>query len=188
LDLALGRGAHRIEAEQRAGRHDDPGTGLCREIDQIGLLQELADAHRHEDPAGPDRRLGDLTEHCRRGAFDHHVGAIGELVQTEHRHGPSEPGKPRLGLRDVARADRGEPEPRQATIEAAADRAADRAEAGKRDAELSALGHQPAQAVLRVRRTASRQPAYRRCRSGALIRGSKRRSQRQEPASASSEG
>ena len=26
-DLALGGGAHRIEPEQRAGRHDDPGTG-----------------------------------------------------------------------------------------------------------------------------------------------------------------
>jgi hypothetical protein len=84
-DLALGGRAHRIQAEQRARRHDDARAGPSGEVDQIRVLEQLASAHRDEDPPCADGRLGDVPEHRSRGTFHDDVGESSQFGERHHR-------------------------------------------------------------------------------------------------------
>ena len=64
LDLALGRGAHGVEPQQRARRHDDARARRLRALDEIEIVEQRADAQRHENAPGGDRRLGHGAEHA----------------------------------------------------------------------------------------------------------------------------
>ena len=84
-DRALGGGAHGIEAEQRAGGHDDARAGLPRAIDEVHVVDEHADGQRHEDAAAFDGRRGDGGELRRRQALDDDVGGLGEGGEIHER-------------------------------------------------------------------------------------------------------
>jgi hypothetical protein len=99
------------------------------------VLEELADACRHEDPARLDRRLRDLAEHGGRRALDHHLGVRAELRQRQHRHRPRQRhAGPRLVR--ITRAHRHQAQVRDALVQARGEHTADRAEAGEGDAKL----------------------------------------------------
>ena len=76
MDFTDCRGRHRVEADQRAGRHHDLAAILFGEIDQVLVLEQRACAEH-------DRRFALLqtaprsTEELGRRAFDDDVGDIG---------------------------------------------------------------------------------------------------------------
>ena len=82
-DLAFGRGPHRIEPEQRAGRHDDAGAGLAGALDERHVVDQRADRERHEDAPALDGRPGDGGEMLRGQAFDDDVGRVGKLGEAD---------------------------------------------------------------------------------------------------------
>ena len=73
-DLALGRGPDGVESEQRPGRHRDSSAVSRRELEQLRMLEQGADAQDDDLFAGTQKRLGDLGEQVRRRALDHQVG------------------------------------------------------------------------------------------------------------------
>ena len=82
-DAALGGGAHRIEAEQRAGRHDDAGAGLPRAVDQVHVVDELADGQRHEDAPALDGGARNAGEQRGRQALDDDVARFREGAEFD---------------------------------------------------------------------------------------------------------
>jgi hypothetical protein len=105
------------------------------------VLQQLADAGRHENPPGLDRGLGHLAEHRGRRAFDNHLGALGQLGQRQHRHLPGKRAHPLPRALPVARADGDQLQAGHAFVQALGQRAADRAKAGEGDAKQGLRGH-----------------------------------------------
>ncbi len=81
--LAFGGGAHRIEAEQRAGRHDDARARLARPVDQVHVVDEHADRQRHEDAPALDGGLGHGGELRGGQAFDDDVGRLGQRGEAD---------------------------------------------------------------------------------------------------------
>ena len=78
MDGAFGGGAHGIEPDQRAGRHQDARAGFLGPRHQIPVLQKLADGQRHEQLAALDGRCRHGAEQRRRQAFDHQVAGFGK--------------------------------------------------------------------------------------------------------------
>ena len=78
MNGAFGGGAHGVEAEQCAGRHDDAGSVLLGAFDQVAVVEELSNRERHEDAALVDSGDGDIAEQSRRQAFDDDVAVVGK--------------------------------------------------------------------------------------------------------------
>jgi len=79
------------------------------------MAQQRAHRQRQEDPAGGDRRPGDLGEHRCRGAFDDHPG---QLAQGRDRRRVLQRGQTLARAQRVARGDRYQPDARhRATID-----------------------------------------------------------------------
>ena len=94
-DGAFGGGAHRIEAEERAGRHQDARAGRLRPLHQIPIFQKLADRERHENLSRLDHRNRHLAKHLRRQAFDDDVARLRQRLGGDDRNAGA-------GLRQIA--------------------------------------------------------------------------------------
>ena len=78
MDFADGGRRHRIEADQRAGRHHDLPAVLPRQIDQVFVLEQRAGAeHDRGFSLFHERRHDRSQKFCRR-AFDDDIGDIGK--------------------------------------------------------------------------------------------------------------
>ena len=133
-DLALGRGTHRVEPEQRAGGEHDAGAGLLGPADQVAVHQQGRAAHRDQDSAGLDRAGGDFGEGRLGDAFDDYLGMPGEPGGRDRRDFGRDGGHLAPRPVEVSGRDRGQLEPVDAGGERAGDRQPDRAEPGDRDA------------------------------------------------------
>ena len=105
MDGAFGGGRYRIEADQRAGRHDDLATFRAGEIDQIGARQQRAGAQHHHLLAGVEHRPADLVEDRGRRAFDREIGVIGQFIERDQRNGNAFAIEPGLRLGAIPRRD-----------------------------------------------------------------------------------
>ena len=63
MNGALGCGSHGVEAEQRAGRHDDLAAMRPGEVDQMRPRQQRAGAQHHHALAGRQHRGADRLQH-----------------------------------------------------------------------------------------------------------------------------
>ena len=122
--------ANRVEAEQRAGRHDDLAAMLPGERDQMWARQQGAGAEHHHPLAGGQHRGADVFEDGGRRTFDREIGMVGEFLELHQR--ALDPGRvePGLRFRAVARRRAGERESRYSGGKALRERAPDRAEPG----------------------------------------------------------
>ena len=79
MDRPFGRGANRIEADERSGRHENPRAFLARALDQVAVFQQLRNRKRHEDAAFVDGAERDVAEQGGRQAFDDDVTVVCEF-------------------------------------------------------------------------------------------------------------
>src|SRR5579864_823310 len=102
MDRALDRGGNRIEAEQRAGRHDDRAAMRAGEVDQVRPRQKRASAEHHDAPASLKHWGADFLKGIRADAFDRKIGVAGKIVELDKRTDDLSLTEPRLGLGAVA--------------------------------------------------------------------------------------
>jgi hypothetical protein len=110
MDDAFGGGAHGVEPEQRAGRHQDARAFLLGPRDEVAVLQELRDRQRHKYPALVDRRHRHFAEQRRRQAFHDDVAVVGERGHRAERDQVAELRQRLARLVGVAHSDCGEGE------------------------------------------------------------------------------
>ena len=84
-DIAFGGGTHGIEAKERAGRHQNARALRLGEIHEIPVVEKLADAERHENPAAHDHQFRERTEHFRRQTFDNNVTVLRQRLWRNDR-------------------------------------------------------------------------------------------------------
>ena len=78
-----GRRRHGVETDQRAGRHHDLAAMFPRQLDQVLVLQQRADAEHDSGVAARYHRRNDRTHELARRAFDHDVGGIGQRLDRQ---------------------------------------------------------------------------------------------------------
>ncbi len=83
LDVAFGGGGHRIEPQQRAGRHNDLGIMRACELDQSVMAEDRTSAEHDHRLAGAQERLGNGRQQGGRRALDHDVGERFQLLQSD---------------------------------------------------------------------------------------------------------
>ena len=134
MNAAFRSRGDRVEAEQRAGRHDDLAAVRFRQLDQVRPRQQRPGAEHHDGLAGLEHGPADAFEHCGRGAFDRQIGMGRKSLQFDQRTGDPLGVEPGLRLGAVARGRAGQGEPRHAVGELAGEHAPDGAEPGNGDA------------------------------------------------------
>ena len=85
MDRAFRRRRDRIEADQRAGRHDDAAAVRLGEVDQVRPRQQRAAAQHHHLLAGFEHRPADAFEQRGRRAFDREVGVRRQVFERHDR-------------------------------------------------------------------------------------------------------
>jgi hypothetical protein len=101
--------AHGVEPEDRARRHDDPGAGPARGLDQIQALEQRAGAQCYQGAARLDGGHRHRVEGGRRHALDHDLRPLGEHVRGHHRYRDPECCEALAGAFTISCGDRGEP-------------------------------------------------------------------------------
>src|SRR5665213_3479640 len=104
------RRLHRVERQERSGRHQDAAAVPPRQLDEVEIVEQRPAAQRDEGATVGERRFGDVAQMRRRRAFDDDVGRFPEAIERQHRHGMGEGGHRRFRPRRVAGRDRGEAE------------------------------------------------------------------------------
>ncbi|MGY4477516.1 hypothetical protein ACVILL_004930 [Bradyrhizobium sp. USDA 3364] len=130
------RRGHRIEPDQRAGRHDDLAAMGSREFDEVLVLQQRADAEHHRGLAALDHRRHDRADHLARRALDHDVGDLGKLFDRHQLRRRAELRDPAAMLVRAVRRHRNQRQALDALVERLDDIGADRAETGDRHPQL----------------------------------------------------
>ena len=125
VDGAFGRGAHGVEPDQRAGRHQNSRAfGLGARRPGRRSRSSCATDSGMNMPAFVDGRDGDLAEQRRRQALHHHVAIVGQLGRRAHGDAVADLRQRAPRLVDVAHRDGGERQARHAGRSAAAPRPA----------------------------------------------------------------
>ena len=132
---AHGRRLHRVERQERAGRHQDAPALPARQLNEVEIVEKRAAAQHDNAAAMRQNRLGEIAQILRRRAFDDDVGVFPQPLERQHRNGCREARDRRFGAGSIARRDRGEAQPLDPTIQRLGHHLADRPEPANRDAQ-----------------------------------------------------
>ncbi len=113
-----------------------------RQLDQVEIVEQRAAGQRDQRAPGPQRRLGDVAQQRRRGAFDDDVEiGLRQPGERHHRNRPREPRHRLFGPPDIPRRHGGERDPVDPAIDMPGDDLADRPEPGDADPQLPPRCH-----------------------------------------------
>jgi branched-chain amino acid transport system substrate-binding protein len=130
--LALRGGADGIEAEQRAGRDDDAGTGFLGTADEMHAGEQSAGGRGDENASGLDRGDGDVIEDRSGGGFNDDVG-LSESGERESGGPVREAGEAFAGTGLIPGSHRDQPQAGNPGVERTGNRQADGTESGNGD-------------------------------------------------------
>jgi hypothetical protein len=84
LNFALRGCGHRIETDQRAGRHDDLAALFLGERQKLGIFQKLARAERHQHLSRGQYGGSNFRHHGGGRAFDNEIGCRDQFRERKH--------------------------------------------------------------------------------------------------------